>query len=189
MAGNALTRCQAAGSRQGLGDMEGLAYHLNLRVARDLERLRSPPGRDPGSRGRSRSARPWRLHGVAVALRRNRVECPRLRVRARPPRRLLPGFTRPRPAGTAYGRAKCYQVPPLTRPISTCAPPPTSACGTRSRSRTQAPRQPRWHKPPTHGLPTACDRQHHQQHPAGLRQPAEIVGLPDRIDPVAGMQF
>ena len=35
------------------------------------------------------------LPGPAVALRRGRVERPRLPVRARPPRRLLPGLTRP----------------------------------------------------------------------------------------------
>jgi hypothetical protein len=42
-----------------------------------------------------------------------------------------------------------------TRRTSTCSPPPTSGYGTRSRSRTQATGQPRWHRPRNHGLPTA----------------------------------
>ena len=44
---------------------------------------------------------------------------------------------------------------PPTRRKSTCSPPPTSGCGTRSRRRAQATGQPRWPKPRNHGLSTA----------------------------------
>src|ERR1700733_8077989 len=48
----------------------------------------------PRPRSRGRPARPGHLPGPAVALRRSRMERPRLRVRARPSRRLHPDLDR-----------------------------------------------------------------------------------------------
>jgi hypothetical protein len=42
---------------------------------------------------------------------RGRLERSGLPVRARPPRRLLPGLTRPGPAGATHGRAQRHQGP------------------------------------------------------------------------------
>jgi hypothetical protein len=66
-------------------------HHGSPQAVRRGPALIPPSGHRPGPRGRGRPARHGDLPGPAVALRRGRMERPRLPVRTGPPRRLLPG--------------------------------------------------------------------------------------------------
>ena len=64
------------------------------------------PRHHPGTRGSRRPARVPPLPGPAVALRRGRMERPRLRAHPRPGRRLQPRLTRPRSGRLPHGNAE-----------------------------------------------------------------------------------
>jgi hypothetical protein len=83
----------------------------------------------PGPRGRGRPARPGHLPGPAVALRRRRVERPRLPVRARPPRRPGERQSVRRRQRPAVGRDRAVEHKRLdsqdgtSREVMDCPPP------------------------------------------------------------------